>query len=451
MLKTELAYKLILVEERLNKIEIEGCRIGSILSKFHENMYRNSDQRLSIVGFIKMLIAQWIKGLFLSKPNSEVFSNKILLSKITAKYHCSALIDPIKEHFKDKAVMYTPESKNELIPYNFPKKFIPSNIWRFSKAILHHLIEIQNIYRCEGLEPNRLQLVFTLMIQLNSFNNWHSIFKVYRPAIIVVDFDRDNRNAPMILAAKKNTINTVTLVHGVINPPYGYWPLTANEIWCWGTFQKSQLMAHGISEKQIKVVGSPIVQKISKSLEEKQKSEIKTIGIGLNPMGDEYNHQLLSYLFENDDHIHFNWVVKLHPSMVKSKWMIDLEKENVSIHESDMLSIKDFFDAIDILVVGNSGIGYEAVVNEIPIWVYSPEKEGLGHDKVMIENGNCPDITDLENLRHHLYGLAYDSEYLASLLEKEKSFVLGEFYSCIEKEASNKIIKAIEKELAYAV
>ncbi|MDZ7846851.1 MAG: hypothetical protein U5L96_08805 [Owenweeksia sp.] len=160
---------------------------------------------------------------------------------------------------------------------------------------------------------------------------------------------------------------------------------------------------------------------------------------------------MLRHLFDNDDSAPFKWIVKLHPSMVKSGWMVDMENKNISIHESSVLSITDFFDAIDILVVGNSGIGYEAVVNEIPVWVYSPEKESLRHDKVMIQNGNCPDITDPSILRRHLQYLAHDAGYLVSLLQKEKSFVLGEFYACTGKEASNTIIRCIEEEMMYAV
>lgn len=447
MTKAELACKLKVVEDRLNKLEIEGCSLGSALAKFHENIYNNALQNLSPSGFTKIVITQWIKGLFISNPNTQVYSNKILLSKITSKDHTNALINPIKEHFKTKAIMYTPDSENEIIPYGFPRRYTPVSILKISLAIFNHFVEIYNIYRKEGLELNRAQLALTLMIQINSFRNWHLMFKENRPVMIIVDFDRDNRNATMLLAANKYNIQTVTLVHGTINPHIGFSPLIADEIWCWGSFQKRQLISLGISEQKIKINGSPIARKLINKVRDKPKKYIKTIGLGLNPMGEKYNFELLSYLFENDYDSRIEWIVKLHPSMIKSKWMFDMEKENVTIYESTFLSTKDFFNAIDLLIVGNSGIGYEAVVNGIPIWVYSPNNEGLFHDKVMILYGNCPDITNMENLVKHFNCLFCDPEYLKLLLENEKSFVLGEFYSCIGIESANNIIKSIQKKM----
>jgi hypothetical protein len=447
MTDAELAKKLKLVEERLNNIVIEGCSVGSVLSKFHENIYMNNLQSLSLLRFILMLMLQWTKGLFILKPASQVIKNNILLSKITNKDHVNALIDPIKKHYKNKAVMYTPGIENELVPYHFSKKFTPRQIFRISKAVIQHFVEIKNIYESEGITSRNFQLTLTLIIQLNAFRNWHLLFKENRPTIIVVDFDRDNRNAPMLLSAKKYDIKTISLVHGTVEPNFGFAPIIASQIYCWGTFQKSQLKALGILESQIRITGSPIARKIIKLPKVKKERNNKTIGVGLNPMGDEYNYAFLSHLFENEFDIDVNWEIKLHPSMLKLKWMVEMENEKISIHESSKLSTEDFFNCIDILIVGNSGLGFEAVVNDIPIWIYSPDNEGYFHDKVMIMNGKCPDITSAKSLRYHLNCLKRDSTYINSLLEVEKSFVLGEFYFCIGEDSTKKIISTIEENL----
>ncbi|MDZ7846852.1 MAG: hypothetical protein U5L96_08810 [Owenweeksia sp.] len=86
MLKQELAQKLTAVEHRLNEIEIGGCQIGAVLSKFHENIYRGKSRKLNVVVFTGLLFRQWLKGLKLSKPCPRVSNTQIFLSRITDQH-----------------------------------------------------------------------------------------------------------------------------------------------------------------------------------------------------------------------------------------------------------------------------------------------------------------------------------------------------------------------------
>ena len=67
--------------------------------------------------------------------------------------------------------------------------------------------------------------------------------------------DRNKHSSTLILAANARKIPTVTLVHGVINPPYGYAPLLAKYIFCWGKIQRDQLVSMNVNPERIKIVG----------------------------------------------------------------------------------------------------------------------------------------------------------------------------------------------------
>src|SRR5690606_33076225 len=105
---------------------------------------------------------------------------------------------------------------------------------------------------------------------------------------VIVDFDR-NKFVPLVLAAKYLKIQTISLQHGAINPPYGYTPLIADEIWVWGELWKNALILMGVKESSIKIVGSSIVDDYQKP---KSNRIIKTVGIGPNPIGVLRNKKL---------------------------------------------------------------------------------------------------------------------------------------------------------------
>jgi len=441
--KKDLAKRLLATEDLLNKIEIKGPDLGSLLSKFNENIYNNKNKRLLTLPFIRLILTALLKGVFLTQPKARQIKSEVLLSKLADRAHCNALINPIKEYFQSNAVLYTPGFFNELGSYNFPRKLKLSSF----SILLKKWTEIRGVYQSKGLKVDGLNLFHALLTQLSAFKNWSDFFSQFKPKIVLVDFDRDNRNSAMVLAAKINRIPTATLVHGVLNPPYGYWPIIADEIWCWGNFQRNQLIAHGVDKNKIRIVGSPIAIRNNESYIGRGNRPINNIGIGLNPVKEDDNKLMLKKLLLNPISLQVKWTIKLHPSMLKKEWMLEFENENVTIFTHNEYSLVNFFKSIDLLIVGNSGIGFEAITNDIPIWVYRADQNTSGHDEVMINQANCPDITLTNNLSSHLQSLIDFDDYLHSLLRVEQQFVLNDFYFATGPQAIKNVIDAIEIKL----
>ena len=258
----------------------------------------------------------------------------------------------------------------------------------------------------------------------------------------MVDFDRDNKNAALIAVAKVQKIPSFTLVHGVINPPFGFYPVITDEIWVWGNYQKELLQSFGLEEKRIKVVGNPIAKK--QILKQRSKNKT-TFGIALNPMGMSINKSFLDAIFTHNELTpQFQWIIKLHPSMKKEVYLQDYENENVSLKAFDEIDNLTFFESIDALFLGNSGIGYEALINDIPLLIGRTSIDSRGHDYIMIEKGKCPDIYDGAEYKKLLEEILTDSTILNKLLKQERQFLDQEYYHTIGQEAIDNVIEKLE-------
>jgi hypothetical protein len=83
-----------------------------------------------------------------------------------------------------------------------------------------------------------------------------------------------------------------------MNPVYGYNPILANEVWCWGEFDKTLLLDLEVAPSKIKIVGNPgmgndLTRKlkqntVSVETNRKASSAFFTIGLVLDRDNREY-------------------------------------------------------------------------------------------------------------------------------------------------------------------
>jgi hypothetical protein len=438
------AEKLIAIELLLNKVKYKDCPVGSLLSYHIGEIYNNEKFKDNFISTTLLFFRYILKGLFISKGKNN---NKkdLLLSKVGDLPHCNTLIDPLKVIYNNNSLLYTKGLGNEINPYNFSHRFKLFEFYLIISFIFKNFSKIKLLFNKNGFIINNYRLIYHLFVKLNEFENWNSFYLSNEIKVVLVDFDKNSRNIALVLAANKMKIKTITLVHGVINPPYGYWPILANEIWCWGDFQRKQLLEYGVNKHSINIVGNPISLKLNKKLRTYNSHSKINIGIGLNNIPDEVNKKFIDHLLKSDESTSFNWIIKLHPSVKKSVWMESYECENVKFYDINEINHNEFFSKINLLIIGNSGIGFEAIVNDIPLWIYRINEGGFGHDFVMTKHANCPDITNQSNLKIEFNSLMKDNDYLEKLLNLEKIFVFKEFYFDIGKDAINNIVNLLEK------
>jgi hypothetical protein len=436
-----------ILEQELNFFIFRGVGIGSLLAKYHTLLYLDQNNTSSPFWNIGVIFRTTVYGLIIA-PKFQKSNQKILFNKLNDRPHCNALIDPIYFEFRKLADIYSKSDSSNSIKVHITKHLNIIHFIQIFIFLLKYYKRILQCYKRNSFLVNNTNLFTTLYIQLIALTNWTDFFCKSSIKIIITDFDRDFVTAPMILAANKLGLNTVTLVHGVIDPPYAYIPVLAKQIWCWGQYQKDQFIKFNTDSEKIKIVGCPIA-KIYKRHTRNLKNTKPTIGIGLNPTKYHENEMMISSLITNHFSKYFNWIIKLHPSMSKSSWMTYLMPDNFELYSHEEYKIGEFFDKIDLLIITTSGIGFEAIVNNIPVWIFRVLDENESNDKIMIKHAFCPDITkekDLSNVMKMLY--ENSQEYIDSLLEIEQKFVLTRFYSTIDKDATDNTIRLIRNLLS---
>lgn len=442
----QLAEKLIKVETQLNELKYDDVNIGSLLAYLHINIYQGKLKKINAIELIILLFREISVGFFIKNEKKLPDSKEILLHKVAVRNHFNHLVDPIKEAFYGKCIYYEPSKTSSFKHYSFYKSLNVKKTYCIISFILKNYNNIKNLYKINDITICGNILFYTLFIQLVAINNWINILSKSKVKLVVVDFDRKKRASCIVLAAKKNKIHTISLQHGVINPPYGFYPVIADEILVWGDFHKEMLISFGQNSSTIKVVGNPMAQIYNDQKKIYNSNKIINIGVALNPIDDKINKEFVKLItnYLTSDKI----IIKLHPTLKKEKWMYEVEKENVKVIDSETITNAEFFNSLDILIVGNSGIGYEALINKIPLWIYKVSLTGNGHDQVMITYGNCPDITNIENLSNEYFKLKNEKCYLKDLYNKEIDFVNKKFYADTGKNASDKIITLIARKFS---
>jgi hypothetical protein len=237
-----------------------------------------------------------------------------------------------------------------------------------------------------------------LIIQLKSVSYWDYYFSESnpKPSGVVTEFDRNHISNVLISCARKYRIKTITLTHGVICD-YGFTPVLADYIFCWGNFQKKQLIEQGISSERILITGNPLI-KSYRNHTTNVNGEYK-IGFAISP--ESSNRKMIESFISAIEKINgIEGIIKLHPSLSKTDflWITNLSSKTIVL-SSDEITNGDFFEKVDLLIIHQSGIANEALSSGIPVVIYAPEGYYTGFQRELIEVARCQAATNDKELK----------------------------------------------------
>lgn len=409
-------------ELRLNvESSSRNLPIGSLLADYWWEQYQQSKGKEIYGSNDKMKIFAWaikfiIKILFKRRLDSKLLKDKkILLGKSGNHNHLSLLVGQLNGVLPSSYVLAG--GADDLVSFvNFFKRFILI----FECIYIFLTISIKNKFHSL---PSRSNLLMHLFFGVTRFYFFSYVLKKYDIKLIIVDFDR-SKFAPLVLSGKCTDKFTVTLQHGVINPPYGYVPVLADKIFVWGELWKKLLVNLGTDPSKIDIVGSILVDRMNlqKKIDTKN---LRTIGIGPNPIGQLQNSELWLPIINLINEIGYNVIVKLHPSMEPISDPRSIFGENCTISLSSEIKNSEFFDKIDLLLISTSGLGYEAIEYGVPVMVVREGETSLGNDYIMVHYGKFPSL-DIENLKQVLENYKYK---LDLLLLEERTFIDEQVYA----------------------
>jgi hypothetical protein len=388
------AKKMRQLEAELNKIKFNNVKIGSVMALYWGQIFGNSlDMR--ILRHISFLFYYHFIA-FKPKPKFKDFNKTLLYFKTGNHKHLQFLEDAVvsDDYLRSHTLVVGQggasvlEKKDVMDIFNL-KDLI--KIWSFFS---HRGLDIWNILKGYQISKfDRVMLFLLLFCQLTKVQSLVRFLTTQKSTLLVGgDYDRGADTAVWFAVANALKLKSFTFQHGVINPPYGYNPLIADEIWVWGEMAKQQLISLGVCAIQIEIVGTPIIEKIEisdkirKSVLEKLnlKKGINVI-LALSTPNLVYDKKLVGFLKEiqilygkPED----NFLVKLHPARKTEnfKWVTD--EFGIKLLPNPMAQ-SEFMNIADIVLAHSSGLATEALLNGIKVGIL---------DMLPISSGNGLEI-----------------------------------------------------------
>lgn len=448
-----MTYKI--VERFLNLIRFKGINNGSLIAEFFA--LRTIDKRSADFPFLNISVLLKRMALLWKQDNSSLKYSKLIFTKLNNRFHCNELMNPLIRHYQNKGIILCDE--NYLNGHN------PENDSADAGAILFQ--QTNNNLRKDGFEilkttvavlfillrrRRRLNITYKevlyftnkMMEQLRKVSFWINYFNVadLKPLCVVTEFDRSSESAPLILAARKQGIPTITLIHGVPED-YSFIPFLADFIFCWGEGQKNYLISKGVDHKRIFVTGNPMFgSKIAiNDIGDHSKSDF-SICLAVSPGFD--NRLLINPFVSALKHFdNVKGVLKLHPSLAKDDymWVLNISPK-IRIFTSQEIKNRELFESTDLLIINDSGIANESLAVGVPVVVFVPDNVLKLNDfqSELIETAGCRLITKELALTRVIDELLADPNRFKSEANEKSFGYLKNLYETTGKESINSMI-----------
>lgn len=370
------------IEKYLNRVKFREIRIGSLIAQYYALSFINKGQSQSIVTNLLLLI-KYILTLWNNKKVKH-HSAEFIFTKLTNRFHFNALMNPLIFHYQNNSIIiYNEDSFNKedfnILNFNTKTILFEQTISNSPKDSIKILKSTCSVFYLLLKNRKRLQLKYSeifyfgiaVLVQLRRTSFWNNYFAAtdHKTSCVVTEFDRSSEASPLIMTAQKYNIETITLIHGVLED-YSFTPFLAKYIFCWGESQKSQLISKGIDAKRIFLTGNPMFESmITKENSDNHANKNLCICLSISPEFD--NNLLIGPFAEALDLVeNTNGILKLHPSLEKNdfKWIYDISSK-IKILDAKDIKNKELFKKCDLMIINDSGIANEALSAGVPVVV----------------------------------------------------------------------------------
>ena len=278
------------------------------------------------------------------------------------------------------------------------------------------------------------------------------------PEAILVEYDRNTRGAALVLAARGMGIPTYTMIHGVINGPFGYTPIVADFVLCWGEIQRRQLIEFGTAEHRVRVVGferieeTPGVEGIVVRRKLGIPRDSTVVVLATNPIDETNARRLVEIFCKGVSRLEgVEGMVRLHPSETLGDYRWAMESwPHVRFTFNDLLSPEEMFASVDLVVVHSSGFGVEALAHGVPCVILDVLSSPLGFGRVLLESARIPGFRDSGSFRSFLVAFRNRGELRRELQENAVRFS-GDMFAARGERACRNIGAAVLEGVASGV
>jgi CDP-Glycerol:Poly(glycerophosphate) glycerophosphotransferase len=417
--------------------------------------------------FIKDIF-KYIKSGF-SKSNSKdntILTDKIIIEAQSHESRIKNLWFPVaKKLGKERCLVLT--SNDQYTEYESELNYIhldniKLNNWLYSRFyILKNAIRwYRKIGRLKLAFPFlnkrfRLEIILILIIQINNIEKVEYFRKKYTPKSYVSIWDWYYLGSAFCSVLKKYRTPTFTFVHGAIgkNSMREFAPLNAQYVFTWGNYSSKLFLERGTPKDCIFSVGIQRIQKFKTKLES-EVSKIKSTW-KINPdqtiillaftsvITDRWKNDIQQLFKLIPD---FFFICRPHPSTKLSliNQLIPSDKNNIIILTSKQISLEDCISISDLVIVDSSTAGFDAIIQEKPVFVLDSNEPPKFQDVMLdaIENEAAVLCKNVDELCGQLKNLEIQNGSI-SVFDKKRSAFVKDYIHAYGNEAVDNVIEIL--------
>jgi hypothetical protein len=279
-----------------------------------------------------------------------------------------------------------------------------------------------------------------------------ALLGLLEPRAVVTEYDRNPYSSCLVLAARASGIPTFTMLHGVIAGRYGYTPLVADRVFCWGERSRQALISLGVEGERVEPIGcQAVTRELAISKKEARArlalSDERAVALlATTPTRESVRRDLARHFadaFPPGSGV--APIIRLHPSDRLSVY--DCEAGNlreVRFLPAAEHSIDVTLAAADVVVCHNTAFGLDALVKQVPVVILDSIDEPLTWGRELVDAAGCPRARSGAELSQLAANLIFDAGARESALAAAEKY-LREVYASFGDEAAARLCARIRE------
>lgn len=460
-------------ELELNQFYFRGIPVGSLIGShlnidflyghFHPKDYL---REMAMFYYLKCFPGRQIKGFDFRKHAKS--KGLPIITFVSERRHLFNMSYPVYEELGHENVFCL--IKNEQVLSLFktqPKHYALFNelpdykfrIWRKDFKIMWKEIEatVKKFIIGYSINSNyRLRLYNNLLGETRYIISFELLLDFLKPEYILTHYDRYSFTAALCSMAKKLSIPSFTMTHGVISNSIGFTPLVANKVFAWGERQRKAFINYGLNDNQIVITGAPQLSNEIKG----DKLQLKTtLGIppkaivvllATNPTQNDLRIKLFAIFckaIESLPRNQYYGFLKIHPSEDMNFYTtFENRPSNMILDTNKVISFEDSFALTDVVCNYNSAYAIDALLRGLPLITINVNDDNLGQAKDFIDFGQLPVVSNSNELVSLIEAYFNDDIFAEKLINNVHAYAKAYCYS-FGSNAVNNIILSIENDV----
>ncbi len=458
------------IEEALNYPRFSEISIGATLtddlmvSLYHAGRVWN--WRARVKNFLRYRFQRLYQPSFGTKDLSEI-KGRIVFTWQFDRADLKALVLPLVANYshEDSVVLGALSSmqaqladQTSFVSWN-DFSILDMKAWRmwrreFDRCLPMWRYRLQQVLAKHAVPPyvaefllSRLHLQTKRIIAANQFLN------IVRPKMIVTECARSGLASCLVLAARKKSIPTITMIHGAMEPypSYGFAPIITNYVCCWGEIHKNNFMAFGTNQEQLIVTGC---HSMTRAIEIKQDAARLKIGLPVNlpvvllatsPIKLEDRKKYTSaFCVAMTNLPGLSAIIRLHPAenIADYRALVD-EFPKVKFLPNLSMSRDESLAAVDLVVSHESSFGIDALIKRKLLIILNVLNTPLKVGKELVELAGCPAVSSPGELESVIREIFASKNYRKVLRDKADQYV-HQYCNSFGHEAVNNVCGLID-------